>query len=827
VKSIHLICNAHLDPVWLWEWEEGAAEAVSTFRAAADLCEEFDSFIFNHNEALLYKWVEEYEPELFRRIQKLVRKGRWHIMGGWYVQPDCNMPCGESLIRQILLGRQYFSDKFGVRPATAINFDPFGHTRGLVQILKKSGFDSYICCRPGRSACPLPAEILYWEGYDGSRILLARADSYNSPLGEARVKLERFLKTNADDSCTLLLWGVGNHGGGPSRKDIRDLNSVVGKTTDIQIAHSTPEAFFREISSSGQPLAVHRGGLNPFAVGCYTSQVRIKQKHRALENELYAAEKMASAAWSTGSVKYPAVELRDAACDLAFSEFHDILPGSSIQRVEEHSLRIMDRALENLSRIRTRAFFALAQGQSRARKGQIPILVYNPHAFPVTGIVECEFQLEDQNWDNTFTQVSVFAGNRQLPSQVEKELSNVPLDWRKRIAFRAELAPGRMNRFDCRLERLRSRPKQRLSAGKGRILFATDDLKVEINKRTGLMDNYVAAGRKIAGRGACRPLVIRDSADPWGMEVSSFKEVIGTMRLLSAEKSAEFAGIEERTLAPVRIIEDGPVRTVVEALFGYGDSFMCMHYKLPKQGTEIELEIRVFWNEKDRMLKLAIPTPDKQSKCYGQTAFGREELPDSGVEAVAQKWTAVVSSDKGTALTCINEGSHGLSFQHGELRLSLLRSAGYSVHPIRDRVPVPQDRFSPRMEQGERSFRFWLNGGQRHKRMKAVEREALAKNEKPMALSFFPSGKGAKGKPFVVLDDAVILVSAMKKAEGGNSLIIRLFEPTGRKRTTTVALPFANTKRRLSFKSFEIKTLKINLKTRSWTEVNLIEERLR
>ena len=112
MKNIHLICNAHLDPVWLWQWEDGAAEAISTFRVAADFCEEFDGYIFNHNEAILYKWVEEYEPVLFKRIQRLVKEGKWHIMGGWYLQPDCNMPSGESLVRQILLGRNYFKEKF-------------------------------------------------------------------------------------------------------------------------------------------------------------------------------------------------------------------------------------------------------------------------------------------------------------------------------------------------------------------------------------------------------------------------------------------------------------------------------------------------------------------------------------------------------------------------------------------------------------------------------------------------------------------------------------------------------------------------------------------
>ena len=139
-RRIHLVSNAHLDPVWLWEWQEGAGEALSTFRQAAEFCETRKGFIFCHNEAVLYRWVEEHEPALFRRIRKLVRAKKWHIMGGWYVQPDCNMPSGESFVRQALLGRRYFAEKFGVEPRTAVNLDPFGHTRGLVQILAKSGY---------------------------------------------------------------------------------------------------------------------------------------------------------------------------------------------------------------------------------------------------------------------------------------------------------------------------------------------------------------------------------------------------------------------------------------------------------------------------------------------------------------------------------------------------------------------------------------------------------------------------------------------------------------------------------------------------------------
>ena len=125
--KVHLVCNAHLDPAWLWELEEGAAEVLSTFRIAAEFCERYEGFVFNHNEAILYRWVREFDPELFARIQRLVREGRWHIMGGWFLQPDCNMPSGESFVRQILVGRRFFSEHFG---------DDTGfHSRDVVDVI--------------------------------------------------------------------------------------------------------------------------------------------------------------------------------------------------------------------------------------------------------------------------------------------------------------------------------------------------------------------------------------------------------------------------------------------------------------------------------------------------------------------------------------------------------------------------------------------------------------------------------------------------------------------------------------------------------------------
>lgn len=826
-RNIHLICNAHLDPVWLWQWEEGAAEAMSTFRVAAELCEKNDMFIFNHNEVILYQWIQEYEPALFERIRTLVKAGRWHIMGGWYLQPDCNMPSGESFVRQIVQGKSYFKEHFGVEPTTAINFDPFGHTRGLVQIMAKSGYDSYLFGRP-KDELKLPADDFVWVGYDCSQVMARRfAGWYNSPLGKAAETIEKRIDENSDNKVLAILWGVGNHGGGPSRKDLKDVNQLIKQTRDANIIHSTPEQYFKELSRFKSQLPVVERDLNPWAVGCYTSMIRVKQKHRRLENELYMTEKMAAAAATAGLMKYPAAELSQSQADLLFAEFHDILPGSSIARAEDDALRTLDHGLEILSKVKTRAFFSLAAGQPKAADGEIPILVYNPHPFTIKTMVECEFNLPDFNASGTFTQVVAYQNGKALPSQVEKEYSNLAIDWRKHLVFSAELAPSSMNRFDCRLNVIKAKPSPRLKAKNGKIVFKTNDIEVHINTRTGFIDRYRADGVDYTGKNAFMPLVIADNEDPWGMTVASYRKVAGRFKLMDRRTAAKFSGVRKASLEPVRVIEDGDVRSVVEVLLQFEESFICQRYKLPKFGTEIEVELDVHWNQKNQMLKLSVPTVGKDSRYVGQVAYGTAQLPIDGTEAVAQKWTSVVSNKSNCALTYINDGIYGSDFAKDELRLSLLRSPVYSGHPVGDKEITLQDRYISRIDQGQRVFNFWFNGGTVKKRREVIDRESLAKNEKPLALSFYPSGQGKQVKPFALLSDDVIQITTIKKAQKGDDYIIRLFEPTGKARTTVLLLPQLKKKIKLSLGGFEIKTLRINAKTGKYLETDLLERKLR
>lgn len=820
-KKLHLLCNAHLDPVWQWEWEEGAAEALSTFRIAADFCEEYDRFVFCHNEALLYKWIEEFDPELFAHIQDLVKRGKWHIIGGWHLQPDCNMPSGEAFVRQIMTGREYFKEKFGVVPKVAFNADPFGHSRGLVQIMKKSGYEGYLFMRPSRRFLTLPANEFKWVGYDGSEITAIRmSGGYNSGRGRAAQKVLEMIDDCPENDFFLCLWGIGNHGGGPSKKDLDDLEVLIKEQAEkgVEVVHSTEEEYLKEVLEK-RTLPEFSESLNPWAPGCYTTQIRVKQKYRLTENTYFLTESMCSHASSAGLMKYPNDKLAEAMYDILTVQFHDMLPGSSIQPAEEMCLRMLDHAIEILSRIKAQAFFALASGQEKAPEDRIPVFVYNPYPYEIKGDFVCEFMLWDQVWDEVYMKPDMYDEKGNIcPTQCEKEYSTIPIEWSKRVTFNATLEPMKLNRFECAFTRVPKKPENQVVSTDTHFIFDNGNFKVEISKITGLVDSVIKEGTVFVKKGAFALEIWDDNFDPWYMEETAWKSKIGEFKLLSKDETTEYCHTFE-PLESVHIIENGDVRLVVEAVFGYKTSRAVVKYIISNDG-DLKIDVRINWNEKQKLVKLNVPSCFGANECIGEHPYGREVLKTGLEENVSQKYIALCS-DK-SAILAVNNGVYGSSFddENESLKITLLRSPSYCAHPIGGRVVVPQDRSMPYIEQGERDYSFQFCFGEKSEILNNASRIAQHFNMAPMVLSFYPTGVGEiPESPVRIKDNDIINVTAFKKADLGEGYILRLFNPTENAQKATVC--FEDSEISVEFGKFEIKTLRFE--NNGITETDLME----
>ena len=779
MKQLHLICNAHLDPVWQWDWNEGATAALATFYAAVEIAEEYD-YVFCHNEALLYEYVETYDPALFARIKGLVKAGKWHIMGGWYVQPDCNIPSGEGFIRQIESGLTYFKEKFGIIPSVAVNFDSFGHTQGLVQILSKCGYDGYICCRPMPEFLTLPSNHVEWTGFDGSSVHAARFEDltiYTNDLGDAVNAVKRKLQPWGDEDVAFALWGIGNHGGGASRKDLRELAVYMEeqKEQGVAVFHSTPEAFF----AASKPTETWNEALQPCFVKCYTSIARLKRRYAEVENKLLTAEKICAYAAAEGVYDYDFDAFADAQKKMAMVQFHDVLSGTCIIEGEKSSMQKLDYALELLDKEFTKAFMGLCRDYEKAVPLKYPIFVYNPTPYAEEAIFTGDFFLLNGICSETEGfEFTVKRDGEPVPFQIVKESSCINMDRSKRMAIKAALNPLSMTRFDVEVSR-----------GKKNILDRTPQTEFDLPGETkavfdpegGALASFSVKGYDYLNNGAFTPLIYDDNPDPWGWYMST----VGTNYRRADCK------------IPLRVIERGDLLTTVESLYTTGKSDIRVAYTLYKDFNYIDVTVNAYWNDAGKGLKLELPLPEG-GIFMGQTAFGTQTYtPD--LEQCSQRFVGMFIGDK--LLTVFKDGTYGCSYENDKLYLDLLNGSVYCAHPVGDRPIMDEERFQPYIDLGRHEFTFRLELCD----LKDVERKATAFTQKPYALNFYPHGTGMRHEtPVVTLSDETVALSCFRKIDE-DTYMVRLYNGIDGNKTCTCTV-FGKALE-LAFGKYEVKTL--------------------
>ena len=299
---LHMVGNAHIDAMWIWDWREGMHEVLQTFRSAVDRLDEEPALVFTASSASYYQWVEQVSPELFGRIRELVDQQRWIVTGGQWVEPDCNLPSGESVCRQFLYGQRYLAEHLGITATVGYNIDSFGHAGTLPQLLAASGIGAYVMMRPGEHEKQIDGPAFLWEGVDGTALPAYRIPYEYSTEGShedefIRKRSAELLKRSRELGYPLMaFFGVGDHGGGPTRLavgTIRDLST----TSTGSITFSGPVAYFEDlrgaVARGDVDLPSVTGELQWHAVGCYSVRASLKRGNARAEDALVAAEKMA------------------------------------------------------------------------------------------------------------------------------------------------------------------------------------------------------------------------------------------------------------------------------------------------------------------------------------------------------------------------------------------------------------------------------------------------------------------------------------------------------------------------------------------------------
>jgi alpha-mannosidase len=802
--TVHLICNAHLDPVWQWRWEEGCAEALSTFGNAVQILKEDAELIFNHNEAVLYRWVKTYDPALFREIQRLVRKQRWCISGGWYLQPDANLPGTESLVRQMTEGKRFFKEHFGIEPEVAYNFDSFGHSGGLPQLLRLAGYKMYIHMRPQAAELLLPSDLYRWKGVDGSEILTYRiaVGLYHTERDNIEQRLqagtELALRLNRD---VPVFWGIGNHGGGATREDLDKIRTYKQNERRVEVVHSTSEAFYRSVRHNAKNAPLVEGDLQRVFTGCYTSLSRIKRGAHQSLGAVTQTEALCAATWWLNGQSYPKKDLDEAWRGHLFNDFHDILPGSCTELAEHDALDLYGRVLETMRRVRISAATSFNMGTPRPLYIPVTVLNTNPSCSRVPVEAECMLDLRPK-WSGIWHLQLFTLDGKELPCQEEQPESLLPFNgWRRKVSFVADLPQVGAAHYELRI-----------TEGENKANGIVPGLQHTVDPRNGLIFSLDAGnGRECLTGYMMQPLMVDDDADSWGTDRWSYRDVVG-----------QFSPITNRTMT----IQSGPVRAITQSVFLHNKSRIVLRSTSYPEWPVIEFRLRIYWNEPRKRLTLSIPTVFRNERLQCEIPGGAIARPADAQEHVHGRWCLLQGKLNGrdTALGIVNSGQHGLDYHNGEVRLSILRSAAY-CHEQGFKLGDTIER--KYMDIGVHDVRVLVTAGDADLVRSSLAGLADWLSSPPAVYSHLPIGAGTATSStkhgLLSLTPSSIRMTACKQSWDGKALIVRLHETLGQRTRMTITVHGRKTPIAVWLNPFELKTLRIERNGR-WKETDLIHE---
>jgi len=746
----HLIANGHLDPVWLWDWREGMNEAISTSRTMLAMLDEFPDLTVVRGESALYEFVEKEEPEVFERIRRAIASGRWEFVGGTYTQSDNNLPATETLLRQFQEGQSYFLSRFGKKTDTAWYPDTFGHSAGLPGILRQSAISNFAHCRPFPKHFPIAEHTYWWEGCDGSRVM-----AYRSPVDwyccakrdELPTRLDAYLECARQSALPDIgiFYGLGNHGGGPTRRMMRDLSEWAARHPEVEVIHSGLSQYFATVRSwlKRHPqiqLPEVKGELNFDSRGCYASVVKFKHAYRRTESQVIRAQRVEELVRKFLRQKLPpsdplAAEWRA----VLFNSFHDILPGSSIERAYDDQLAWLGGAFHSAQELEFRAVNALARAVDTRVPASaeydaptaVPVLLLNPHPHEYRGVGEWEVQLD-------WRPIAAYDGPRwkELPIEVLGP-NGVPLPFQKtrtehhcdmskalriRVAVPLQMPPRSWQVMTVGYKenpRLAAKGRMQASAGKDKIANTLYSISAKVGEE---MIRF-----KVDGKSWLTP----------GLGVWIYEDIFGSWGGIKEEPESFFlTKVTERwKVEAVAVLEPGPVLSRLWVRMAGKRSKLELTFTLGAAENTIRVEGRLFFNERSKRAKLVMPG-------FTQAEY---EIPGGSVqrgacgEVPALRW--VKASGKEGTLGFASDGISCFDLRDGLLQATLARASRYADDHIDDTATGTANlAHLPLTDQGESRFRFLLKS-----RADGIEKDADFCSA-PVLIQTVPASPGRKAR---------------------------------------------------------------------------------
>ena len=734
--SLVMSGHAHLDLAWLWPLDETKRKAVRTYHTVTRLMDRYPSFTFNQSSAQVYAFVEEEDPDLFARIKSHARAGRWEPIGGMWVEPDTNMPSGESLVRQLLYGQRFFKSRFGSTHTVCWLPDCFGFSPALPQLLAGAGIEHFFTYKMNWSETnKFPYDLFWWEGLDGSRVLAHSFDNphgqgYNGDVRPAEIvgTWTRFRgKRHLDES--LFSVGFGDGGGGPTEGMIERAGALRDFPVVPEVRFGVVEEFFerarKHVAQESIPvwvgemhLELHRGTL--------TTQGRVKYLHRRAERDLVAAETLAAVSRLAGGIEPRSMEgewrivLRN--------EFHDILPGSSIREVNAEAASELEGVVQRAARSIDDGMKEL--GRLVSTPGDRPaLLAFNPD------LSERPLQIE-------------FPGDVHGAQRVEGGC--VLTDGRPIGPLEARTVAGVEAPAD--------------------ISVSTDHLENEFVRVE--LDDAGSLTRVVDKRAGREVLTDR------GNQLWAFVDKPREWDAWDIDASYMSSGEEIVADGSIDVVEEGPHRVAVRIARRFRHSEIVQDVRLWSNSPRIEFKTRLEWGDRRWLLKARFPLAIRAGIASFESAFGVVERPThrntswqaAQFEVAGHRFADL--SEPGYGVALLNDGKYGHHVMGNELGISLLRS------------PIYPD---PLADEGIHEFTYalfphrgnWYEGG------------VLAAAEdlnRPLLCRAIEIAKETSWQPLRVRGLGVGL-AALKALEDGGGLVLRCYEPQGARGEVAIDLP--------------------------------------